>query len=389
LILSLTVAGSGAAMAAASAVTPTSEGGTGRTVPVSLPKCGAQGSEVPCSWWGGVNVYTGFSDQFGPGQLGPRAREAIGTLAGSGANKYLVYVPELDTGHDGSVNIGSRAVSDEHLMEAADYGRTVGAAAVLKPHIAQPTAVADGSKFVSSYGAVLEHYGALATQMRAKVFVISTELTQVYRDPAAMNELIDAASSTYHVPGGLLAVAINWDQLHQALSFPWLNRLRLIGIDGYWPVGPTGGTTDVAAIESRWSSPAYQSDGNYQSPGEGVAALGAAGHEVVFTEIGYPQCHGATADPSGQPDPSQPTSCGRSADSPPEQLAATKAAYCYWTGWARQHDAPAWFHGLWWWDWDLSTDRNVWDLRGPGGGAADVIRSWNTGNGAGCPQRAS
>jgi hypothetical protein len=32
---------------------------------------------------------------------------------------------------------------------------------------------------------------------------------------------------------------------------------------------------------------------------------------------------------------------------------------CYWTRWSRDHGNPQWFHGLWWWDWDLSVARNV------------------------------
>lgn len=60
-----------------------------------------------------------------------------------------------------------------------------------------------------------------------------------------------------------------------------------------------------------------------------------------------------------------------------------------WSAYAEPERVGAWFHGVWWWDRDLSSDRNVWDLRGPWGGAADVIRSWNAGNGADCPQRAS
>jgi hypothetical protein len=382
------VATSGAAIAAASALTrgPDRARANGTPPALSKLKCGALPGETPCNWWRGVNVYTGFYDRFGPGRsLGQAATTAIGTVAAYGANQYLVYVSTLDVGTDNSVAVGARAISDEHLIQAASYAGRLGAVPVLKPHIPNPTAVSPAGAFVDSYSRVLEHYGRIATQMHAKVFVIATELSQVYRDPAAMNALIDAASRGYHVTGGQLAVAINWDQLHEALTFPWLARVRLIGVDGYWPVGPAHGTADVATIAGQWNHPAAQNDGASESPGETVARLGAAGHQVVFTEIGYHHCRGAAADPSGQPDAGDSSSCGSVAASPSEQRAATQAAYCYWTSWSRAHGNPGWFHGLWWWDVDLSQAPNVWDLRGGAGGAMGIVRSWNTGKGARCP----
>jgi hypothetical protein len=388
LILSVTVATSGAAIAAASALTRSPDHARANGVPpaLSTPKCGARSGEIPCNWWRGVNVYSGFYDQFGPGRsLGQGATTAIGTVAAYGANQYLVYVSTLDVRSDNSVVIGARAISDDHLIQAASYAGRLGAVPVLKPHIPNPTAVIPAGGFVDSYSRVLERYGRIATQMRAKVFVIATELTQVYRDPEAMNALIDAASRSYHVAGGELAVAINWDQLQEALTFPWLARVRLIGVDGYWPVGPARGTTAVARIEDHWNQPTAQTDGSFESPGQAVAQLGAAGHQVVFTEIGYNRCRGAAADPSGQPDAADSSSCGPVATSPGDQQAATQAAYCYWTSWSRAHGDPGWFHGLWWWDIDLSKAPNIWDLRGGAGGAMGIVRSWNTGKGARCP----
>ncbi|HUZ29213.1 MAG TPA: hypothetical protein VMU90_08225 [Solirubrobacteraceae bacterium] len=340
-------------------------------------RCGSSPGETPCSWWRGINLYSGFSDQLGS----PQASAAIQTISSRDANNYVVYVPELDTAPDGTVSVGSKAISDDHLVSSAQ-GASSGSAAVLKPHISDPTNFAGGPGFVSSYSAVLEHYGRVATQMRAKVFVITTELTQIYRDPAAMNALIDAASRTYTVPGGRIAVAINWDQLHEALTFPWLGRVSLVGIDGYWPVGTSASDGSVASIYAQWKQPATQSDGAVETPGQAVAGLAALGKDVVFTEIGYQGCQGSAASPSTQPDPSNPASCGATTPDPREQQAATQAAYCYWTQWAREHGDPSWFRGLWWWDWDLSGSANVWDVKS---GAEGVIRSWNTGGGGSCP----
>ena len=190
------------------------------------PACGAGLSEVPCNWWRGVNLYSGFSDQFGPAgsSLSSQTTQALDTITAQDANNYVVYVPELDTDAAGAVTVGTRTVSDQHLITAAGYAAPSGTvAAVLKPHIDNPTNFAGGPAFLSTYSAVLAHYGRVATGIHAKVFVIATELSQIYTDPSAMNALIDAAASTYDVPGGQLAVAINWDQLHAALSFPWLS----------------------------------------------------------------------------------------------------------------------------------------------------------------------
>jgi hypothetical protein len=346
--------------------------------------------QLPCAWWSGLNLYSGAYDRLGPPQrLGSAGRRAIDTLVGQAGNRYIVYVPELSTDSDGSVSIGSSSISDQHLVEAAQYARGRGAVAVLKPHVSDPTNQADLPRFASTYAAALKHYGAIATQMQARVFVIATELGQLYRDPSAMNALIDAASSSYRVAGGQLAVAINWDQLHEALSFAWLHRIALVGVDGYWPLAPPGESPGGAAIESQWRQAAYQEDGYYESPGDAIASLGAAGHEVVFTEIGYPRCQGGSAQPSAQPDPDDPTMCGQASDSPREQRLATQAAYCYWTQWSRDHGSPGWFHGLWWWDWDLSAARNVWDVSAGDGAAVGVIQAWNAGRGPDCPERGS
>lgn len=341
-------------------------------------RCGSLTGETPCSWWRGINLYSGYSDQLG----NARSVDAIHTIASRDANNYVVYVPELDAAPDGTVSIGSRAISDAHLVSTGAQAANDGALTVLKPHISDPTNFAGGPGFVRSYSAVLEHYGRLATQMKSKVFVIATELSQIYRDSDTMNALIDAAARTYSVPGGRIAVAINWDQLHEALRFPWLRRVSLLGIDAYWPLGSPGADTSVAGIYSQWKQPMSQSDGQYETPGQAVSQLAELGKDVVFTEIGYQQCPGSAGAPSAQPDPSNPSSCGTAAPDPQEQRAATQAAYCYWTQWAHEHGDPAWFRGLWWWDWDLSDAANVWDVKS---GAEGVIRSWNTGSGGACP----
>jgi hypothetical protein len=341
-------------------------------------RCGSALGETPCSWWRGINLYSGFSDQLGSSQ----ASDAIQTISSKDANNYVVYVPELDTSPDGTVSIGSKAISDQHLVQSAQTAAG-GSVSVLKPHISDPTNFSGGPGFVSSYSSVLEHYGRVATQMKAKVFVITTELSQLYRDPATMNALIDAASRTYSVPGGRIAVAINWDQLHEALNFPWLSRVSLVGIDGYWPLGPSGDAS-LARLFAQWKQPASQTDGTVESPGQAVSELAQLGKDVVFTEIGYQECQGSAADPSAQPDPGNPASCGSTTADPREQQAATQAAYCYWTQWAREHGDPSWFRGLWWWDWDLSSSANVWDVKS---GAEGVIRSWNTGGGGSCPSQ--
>lgn len=338
-------------------------------------RCGASPGEAPCGWWRGINLYSGYSDELGT----DRAAGAIQTISGRDANNYVVYVPELQTASDGTVSAGAQTISDQHLVQAGDQSSADGAVAVLKPHISDPTNFAGGPGFVSSYAAVLEHYGQIATQMKAQVFVIATELSQIYRDPQAMNSLIDAAERSYSVPGGRIAVAINWDQLHEALSFPWLQRVSLIGIDGYWPLG-SGAT--VSDIYNQWKRPGNQTDGTVETPGQAVSDLSALGKDVVFTEIGYQECQGAAADPSSQPNPSDPSSCGSTATDPREQEVATQAAYCYWTQWAHEHGDPSWFRGLWWWDWDLSQSANVWDVKS---GAEGVIRAWNTGQGGSCP----
>ena len=154
-------------------------------------------------------------------------------------------------------------------------------------------------------------------------------------------------------------------------------------------MGAAGASDTVASVYKQWFAPHYQDDGTYETPGKAVAALGALGKDVVFSEIGYQQCQGAAAAPSTQPDASNPSSCGETTYDPAEQQTATQAAYCYWSGWARSNGEPSWFHGLWWWDWDLSGPQytNVWDLRaGANGGAESVIRSWNTNNGSTCPE---
>jgi hypothetical protein len=156
--------------------------------------------------------------------------------------------------------------------------------------------------------------------------------------------------------------------------------IGVLGVSAYFP---------VASNPTQYVSRMIQGWGANQKPiysGRPVGQLITDLHDrsgqngparpVVFGEIGYAHCTNAAANPKAG---------GASCNSPDSKTAyrtqrrATQAAYCYWSQWTRDHNAD-WFHGFWWWAWDVtdSSDRSKFDVRSDGNASVEGrIRSWN------------
>lgn len=173
------------------------------------------------------------------------------------------------------------------------------------------------------YNEFILHYAKLAAQENVELLCIGTELTRAtLSQPQAWRDLIKQIREVYK---GQLTYAANWHLEYNQIEF-W-NALDYAGIDAYFPLVCTD-NPQVEELKSAWSDwlrelEAWQK--RIKKP-------------VIFVEVGYKSCGGATDEPW------QHIAVGN--------LDLQLQVNCYQALLETFWDKP-WFYGVYWWYWGV------------------------------------
>jgi hypothetical protein len=182
--------------------------------------------------------------------------------------------------------------SDERVAAAALAAHKLGMKVLLKPHIwvgdnswCGAITPRDWGAWFRSYQEVVEHYAALAEEIKADGFVMGNELgTATRADPEAFRRLIRAARGRYSGP---IAYAANWDE---AARIPFWGDLDAIGVSAYWPLTKKRAATEEELYE-----------GALAIERELAALAEKTGRPIILTEIGYRSEEDAGMNPAAWP----------------------------------------------------------------------------------------
>ncbi len=133
------------------------------------------------------------------------------------------------------------------------------------------TTEADWKTLEKTYAAYILAYAELATELKADIYCIGTELEKFVKNrPEFWNDLIEKVKTIYK---GRITYAANWDEFKHT---PFWKELDFIGVNAYFPVDTTK-TPTVESCKLGWK-PHKQImkdiSKKYKRP-------------IVFTEFGY------------------------------------------------------------------------------------------------------
>ncbi len=130
---------------------------------------------------------------------------------------------------------------------------------------------ADWKVLEDSYSSFILQYATLATNVRAELFCIGTELeTFIVNRPSFWNALIEKIKKKYK---GKLTYAANWDEYKHT---PFWSKLDYIGIDAYFPVSNSK-TPSIQACLQGWE--------NHKQTIHEISRKYSK--SIMFTEFGY------------------------------------------------------------------------------------------------------
>ena len=206
---------------------------------------------------------------------------------------------------------------DEGMLRLATIAHAKGIRILLKPQIwsrgGSPSNLdfpnaQDRKSWFASYRLFVEHYAALATQMKADMFCVGVEFVLLSRNESEWRALIKRARELYKGP---IVYAANFGPEFEQLKF-W-DALDYIGLNNYYPVPDS---LDMAAIVQKVEAVQKK----FNKP-------------IIFPEAGYP----SLTNPNREPWAEAPRAL--SMDAQAKCLDALLKAF---------YPKP-WFHGMYVW----------------------------------------
>lgn len=288
------------------------------------------------------------------GYEGRAIAQAISDIAGLGAT-WIQFTPTWKMATRTSSTIDSVwSVTDAAVLAAIDLAHSKGLKVMLKPHVDPQDGTnrwqinpSNRAAWFNSYQSMMTHYATIAQQKGVDEFSVGCELATMSgsADRGAWLTVINAIKAIYSGP---LVYAATTDE-YPYVSF-W-DQLNFIGIDAYFPLSTTP-TTDISALEAAWIPIRDRMS----------AFAAGVGHQIVFTEVGYPSQVGAAIEPFNNQYSRTPSQM--------EQAAGYEALLATFSG-------QPWWAGAFWWSW--WTDNGVYaplDHAIGGKLAALVLRNW-------------
>ncbi|MBI4668153.1 MAG: hypothetical protein HY747_03030 [Elusimicrobia bacterium] len=258
-------------------------------------------------------------------------------IAATGA-KWIVLVPFQYMQHAGSnkISAGPKTASDAALIAAAAQAKSLGLMVALKPHVdcldgtfrglINPT---DDKAWFGSYSSMIIHYAALARVMTADAYVVGTELHTMTRPQyhKYWNALIAKVRDNYD---GTLTYAAHWLEWD---SVPFWDKLDIIGVDAYFPMGLPGSPSSKEKLAQVWKE-------NYISKLRAYSQFHSK--PLFFAEIGIASMKNSHAWPWVYK-PIMPVDLEVQAN----YFAALFDAF---------RDQGGWFKGFWQWGWTVDSN---------------------------------
>jgi hypothetical protein len=205
-----------------------------------------------------------------------------------GLNRISFVVTWYQQGvHDFWFGPSDDTPTDDSLRAVIRMARARNMEVVLKPHIDLPDdryrgeiKPSEPDRWFARYSEFTTHYADLAAQEGVHTYVVGTELAGTSSDQR-WAAVVATARSKF---GGQIVYGANWDEANQVAFW---NRVDEIGIDAYYPLAPSGGTTDTRQLTTGWDQPKRD-----------LVALAAKYNKPLrFTEVGYTRHRGTTHQP--------------------------------------------------------------------------------------------
>jgi uncharacterized protein (TIGR03437 family) len=299
---------------------------------------------------------------------GAPSREALAATHANWASVLVTWYQSNITSTTIAAN--STTPSDDALVQAIQDLHNKGLKVMLKPHVdlsqdPDPSHwrgninPQDKDAWFASYTPFIVKYAQMAETQQVEGLVVGTELVMMSGsvNQARWNAVIDAIRGVYH---GLLTYAANatWSA-DEFTSVSFLDRLDLIGLDGYFPL-TNHPDPSLAELVAAW---------RHNSAGLDIVAAVQNLHSahqkpVIFTEIGYRSYPGTNIAPYSY-----------SATTAPADLTEQRNCYdAFYTVWSQQ---ASWVKGVFWWAWAVNPPgANDTDYNPRGKPAEDVLRAW-------------
>jgi uncharacterized protein (TIGR03437 family) len=267
-----------------------------------------------------------------------------------------------------TIAANSSTPSDNAVIQAIQEFHSLGLKVTLKPHVdlsQDPNHwrgeinPADKDAWFASYTPFILKYAQIAEAQQVEGLVIGTELVMMSgsNNQARWYAVIDAIRGVYH---GLLTYAANatW-AADEFTSVSFLDKLDLIGLDGYFPLTDHADPT-LAELVAAWS---HNKDGlNILAAVQNLH--NAHQKPVIFTEIGYRSYPGTNIAPYSY----------SSNTAPPDLTEQSNCYEAFYEVWSQQ---SSWLKGVFWWAWSVPPPGpNDTDYNPRGKPAEDVLRSW-------------
>jgi serralysin len=190
-------------------------------------------------WIQGASIHPYTTTHFGTDEMKASLRQ----LKATGANYAVLIIPYYQANRESSeMRPGWNTPTDEALISAITYAKSLGMKVMLKPHLETDYIewrgninAWDREAWFASYTAMLTHYGRIAEQYGVEDYCIGTELIRManpnYNSTNTQNwkEMIADVREVY---SGKLTYSSNWDGELEFIGF-W-NDLDYIGISAYY-----------------------------------------------------------------------------------------------------------------------------------------------------------
>jgi hypothetical protein len=218
---------------------------------------------------------------------GTSAGRALAAATRLGA-RMVAIVPFLWQARPDEARIGrGQDMSDDQLRAAIRQARSLGLSVMVKPHVwvpqswagaVSPQTEADWQTWFGTYRAALTHIAQIASDEKADVLAIGTELAKTTQRPEWL-DLIDVLRMSF--PRRLTYIAHNADEAERIAFWP---RLDAVGVSLYPPLGTdsdrAGRIKAMRAVAERLDRLAERT-----------------GRDIVVGEIGLRSAVGATLKP--------------------------------------------------------------------------------------------
>jgi hypothetical protein len=298
-----------------------------------------------------------LADWTSGGYASASAAAAVDAIAALGASRIVMVVTAYQQRTtDSSIRVDERRTPTESsVRQAAARAAAAGLDVVVKLHVDVDTGEwrgnirpSDVGAWFASYGAWVELWADVASDVGAVQIIAGTELAGTVAHEARWRDLISRVRDRY---AGEVAYAASWDE---AWKVPFWGAVDRVGVDFYAPVTQRldAGRVEILAGWQPWI--------------ERLQVLhGQTGKPLLLTEIGYRSVDGAGMHPYRFGD-------GAAYD-------GGEQADLYWAALEAVADKD-WIEGVYWWNWLARGGGGVSDTDYTPSGkpaAAELAGAWN------------